>query len=77
MVFTANKGNTLFFPAAGYYHDSEHYCKGTTGYIWSSTYDTLLPAYANMLNITSVGDAKADSDRRSNGLSVRGIRNKI
>jgi len=35
--FTSSNGNSIFFPAAGYRYNGDHYAAGSTGIYWSSS----------------------------------------
>lgn len=72
ILFTSNlNGNTLFFPAAGYYRGTSHNGRGTYGGYWSSTYYSAAGARLLDLNSTSV-NPNSYGDRRY-GFSVRAV----
>lgn len=71
-LFTSNvNGNTLFFPAAGYYGDTSLYDHGAGGRYWSSTYNTATNARGLYFNSSSVNPQDAFDRRR--GISVRAV----
>lgn len=73
-LFTSNvNGNTLFFPAAGYYNGTSLNGSGTHGYYWSSTYYSATYARALYFYNSSV-NPQNNSDRRD-GFSVRAVLN--
>ncbi len=71
---TGPNGNTIFLPAAGYRHVHLLTADGTNGYFWSRTLYpyTSFGAYYLRCFSTNVG---WDYTRRSNGFSVRAVRN--
>lgn len=71
-LFTANNGNSLFLPAAGYRWNDELYDAGSLGYYWSRSLDTSEPCNAWCFNFIS-GYANMGSSGRSDGLSVRAV----
>jgi len=75
-LFTAKNGNTLFFPAAGYYDGSERYDAGEDGGVWSASLNSDNPLGAFGLGFYSYVVGVDDGDRYY-GFSVRGIRNSL
>jgi len=75
-LFTAENGNTLFFPSAGYYDSSIHYFAGKYGYVWSASRKPYYLDSAFYLDFYSDGVSVGDY-YRYNGLPVHGIRNSI
>ena len=74
-LFTSNvNGQTLFFPAAGYYFDSSCRYVGSRSYVWSSSVNTSNPyAVHNLYFNSSAVYPQYDYNRRD-GFSVRGVR---
>ena len=71
-LFTSNvNGNTLFFPAAGYYNGTALDLRGSNGYCWSSTYYSATGA--RFLNFNSSGVNPQDYYGRRYGFSVRAV----
>lgn len=71
-LFTSNvNGNTLFFPAAGFYNGTSLSSRGSYGDYWSSTY--LSATSARNLNFNSSGVSPQDSYGRRYGFSVRAV----
>ena len=71
-LFTSNvNGNTLFFPAAGYYGGTSLNSRGSSGYYWSSTYYSATSARNLSFNSSSVSP-QGNSTRRY-GFSVRAV----
>ena len=71
-LFTSNvNGNTLFFPAAGYYNGTSLSSRGSHGYYWSSTYYSATNARYLVFNSSNVNPQNY-SYRRS-GFSVRAV----
>lgn len=72
-LFTSNvNGNTLFFPAAGYYVGTTLNGRGSSGFYWSSAYDSA--TNARILYFSSSGVNPQDSYYRRSGFSVRAVR---
>lgn len=71
-LFTSNvNGNTLFFPAPGFYDGTSLSTRGVNGYYWSSTYISATNArllYFNRSNIYP-----RDSGTRRRGYSMRAV----
>lgn len=71
-LFTSNvNGNSIFFPAAGYYDGTSLGYRGSRGYYWSSTYDSATSArylnfYSSSVNPQNIGG-------RRNGFPVRAV----
>ncbi len=72
MRFTANNGNSIFLPAAGY-RDEETTVSDEVGYYWSGTVDLVNNEYSNTLTF-NVSSAQASTSRRYLGLSLRSVR---
>lgn len=71
-LFTSNvNGNTLFFPAAGYYDNMTLGNRGLRGYFWSSRYDS--DTNARLLEVLSSLVNPRDSRSRHFGISVRPV----
>lgn len=71
-LFTSNvNGNTLFFPAAGYYADSSLNYRGSLGFFWSSTYVSATNAHDLFFDSSNV--EPQGSGRRRYGFSVRAV----
>ena len=74
-LFTASNGNSLFLPAAGNRWDDELYNAGSYGFYWSSSLNTDYPYDAWGLDFNSgYAHVDGDYDGRSNGFSVRPVR---
>ena len=72
LMFTSNvNGNTLFFPAAGFYNGTSLRYRGSSGNYWSSTYGSDTNAISMDLNSSRV-DPQYSSSRRY-GYSVRAV----
>ncbi|MBR5725378.1 MAG: choice-of-anchor J domain-containing protein, partial [Muribaculaceae bacterium] len=70
-LFTANNGNSLFLPAAGYRYDSSLYIVGDHGYYWSSSlYSDSYNAWGSYLGS---GDYGTGNSVRSSGFNVRPV----
>ena len=71
-LFTSNvNGNTLFFPAAGYYGGTSLSDRGSDGNLWSSTYNS-----ATHARILDFGSSTVNPQYRSSrryGFSVRAV----
>lgn len=72
-LFTANNGNSLFLPAAGYRSYDEIINVGSIGYYWSSSLHTGYPFDAWYFNFDSYS-ASVGSNYRYGGRSVRAVR---
>ena len=64
-------GNSIFFPALGYYNGTSLHDRGSYGYYWSSSYGSATNAYD--LNFGSSSVNPADSSRRRLGSSARAV----
>lgn len=72
-LFTSRRnGNTLFFPAAGYYVGTIRATLGASGYYWSSTHYNA--ANARDLDFTSSNINPQDSFERRCGFPIRPVR---
>ena len=70
--FTSNiNGNSIFFPACGYYRGTALYSRGESGYYWSSSLQS--SAYGYLLYFSSSGVNPQGYYDRFNGFSVRGV----
>ena len=70
--FTSNiNGNSIFFPASGYYDGTTLYGRGSYGHYWSSSY--MSETYAYDMRFDSGGVAPANYDFRRLGFSVRAV----
>lgn len=73
-LFTSNlNGNTLFFPAAGYYDGASLNLRGSNGDYWSSTYGSA--TNARSLNFEGSTVLPQGSNNRHYGFSVRAVLN--
>ena len=71
-LLTSNvNGNSVFFPAAGYYNGSSLNSRGSYGFCWSSTYQA--EAVARCVSFNSSTDIRRDSRNRYLGFSVRAV----
>lgn len=71
-LFTSNvNGNTLFFPAAGFYNGTSLYDRGSRGFFWSSTY--VSATSARLLFFSSSKVYPHYSYNRRYGFSVRAV----
>lgn len=71
-LFTSNvNGNTLFFPAAGYYDGAFLGYRGTGGRYWSSTYDSA--AGADGLSFNSSDVSPQGVTYRRLGIPIRAV----
>ena len=70
---TAQNGNSIFLPVAGYSEDFESVDMGSSGGYWSSELveDSMIDAY--ILRIYTDGEYSWSSDTRYYGLSVRPV----
>ena len=64
-------GNSIFFPAAGYYSGTTLNSRGTYGFYWSSTWYS--ETYARLMYFNSSGVGPQDSNLRRYGFSVRAV----
>ena len=70
--FTSNiNGNSIFFPASGYYLGTTLYLRGSNGVYWSSSYISETLAYSMSFN--SDGVSPANYGNRRDGFSVRAV----
>jgi len=70
--FTSNiNGNSIFFPASGYYNGTTLNVRGSNGYYWSSSYNSATYAYG--LYFDSSGVNPADGSGRRYGLTARAV----
>ena len=70
--FTSNiNGNSIFFPASGYYNGTTLHNRGSSGYYWSSSYVSATDAY--YLAFDSSGVHPAYNGNRRYGFSVRAV----
>jgi len=70
--FTANNGNSIFLPAAGY-RDGEAAISDATGYYWSGSVNSVNNEYANTLIFNS-SSVKNGTSKCNLGLSLRSVR---
>lgn len=72
-LFTSNvNGNTLFFPAAGYYTGTTLNGREESGYCWSSTYNSA--ADARVMGFYSTNVVPGNLAPRRNGYTIRAVR---
>jgi hypothetical protein len=64
-------GNSIFFPASGYYGGTSLYDRGSGGDYWSSSYYSATSAYRLYFYLSTVGPA--DGSRRRLGFSARAV----
>ena len=64
-------GNSIFFPASGYYYGSALDVRGTYGKYWSSSFYSASNAY--YLGFNSSGVYPADISSRRYGFTVRAV----
>ena len=64
-------GNSIFFPASGYYSGASLYDRGSSGYYWSSSYMSETSAYN--LGFYSSGVSPAGSNGRRYGFTARAV----
>ena len=70
--FTSNiNGNSIFFPASGYYNGTSLYSRGSSGYYWSSSYNSATNA-CNLYFLSSNVNP-ANSDLRRLGFTARAV----
>lgn len=71
-LFTSNvNGNTLFFPAAGYYDGTSLISSGSSGDYWSSSYYSASGARSLYFNSSNV--VPLNGSPRRNGFSMRAV----
>lgn len=71
-LFTSNvNGNTLFFPAAGYYNGTALISRGSNGVYWSSVYYSASNARYLLFNSSNVNPQNYGS--RNDGFSIRPV----
>ncbi len=70
--FTAENGNSIFLPAAGY-RDGEEFINDGTGYYWSGDVSSIHNDYGNTLTFSS-SSAKTGFSKRNLGLLLRPVR---
>ena len=64
-------GNSIFFPASGFYNGTSLYNRGSSGYYWSSSYVSATYTYYLLFNSSSVNPA--DSSYRRYGFTARAV----
>ena len=64
-------GNSIFFPASGYYNGASLYNRGSYGYYWSSSYSSAANAY--ILDFGSSSVSPANSNGRRCGFTARAV----
>ena len=64
-------GNSIFFPASGYYNGTTLYGRGSYGYYWSSSYGSATNAYSLYFGSSNV--IPAYSDGRRYGFTARAV----
>ena len=64
-------GNSIFFPASGYYNGTSLVIRGSDGLYWSSSYYSATDAYGLYFNSSNVGPA--DSSSRRYGFTARAV----
>ena len=64
-------GNSIFFPASGYYDGTTLYNRGSSGYYWSSTYFSETNARLLLFNSSEVNPTR--SSLRRLGFTVRAV----
>ena len=70
-LFTSNiNGNSIYFPAAGFWFHGSHRSEGSSGYVWSSSPSDSISTF--YLNFSSGGKSVYD-DSRESGFSVRPV----
>lgn len=65
-------GNSIFFPASGYYGGTSLNNRGSGGYYWSSSYLSATNAYFLSFNSSSVNPASSNGSRRC-GFTARAV----
>ena len=75
MRFTSNmNGNSIFFPASGYYYDGTIYDVDSVGALWSSSLNSSNPIAACCLRFDSSGATTGIGPDRCYGLTVRAVK---
>ena len=64
-------GNSIFFPASGYYNGSSLSGRGSNGFYWSSSWNS--ETYARNLGFLSTGVNPQGNDRRRLGFTARAV----
>ena len=64
-------GNSIFFPASGYYSGTSLNYRGSSGYCWSSSYESATYAYSLYFNSSNVRPASSYYRRR--GFTARAV----
>lgn len=64
-------GNSIFFPASGYYDGTSLNRRGSLGHYWSSSYSSATYAYFLYFNSSNVGPA--DGSNRRRGFTARAV----
>jgi hypothetical protein len=64
-------GNSIFFPASGYYNGASLYNRGSDGYYWSSSYNSATGAYSLRFSSSSVSPAYGNGRRY--GFTARAV----
>ena len=73
-LFTAQNGNSIFLPAAGYIGEGDIGVSGSFGRYWSSSLNVDYPVYAEGVSFNS-GNITVNGNYRYYGLSVRAVKN--
>jgi len=64
-------GNSIFFPASGFYNGTSLNYRGSIGYYWSSSY--ISETYAYYLNFNSSNVNPANNNNRRYGVTARAV----
>lgn len=72
--FTANNGNSIFLPAAGYRNGTTVEGANVKGLYWAGTVNTISSDYGKTLSFDSDGSAVTGMSQRQLGLCVRSVR---
>lgn len=72
-LFTAQNGNSIFLPAAGYIGEGDIGVSGSFGRYWSSSLNVDYPVYAEGVSFNS-GNITVNGNYRYYGLSVRAVK---
>ena len=72
-LVTGKNGNTIFFPANGYYLGISYYKNALTGYYWSANGETIIPNSASFFLELSNGRHSIDWFIRHSGYGVRPV----